>query len=331
MSEKLLSTPKIGRRKWTKPAAYGGLVVILGLLPVVMSSPYVLHILILTFIYIVVTASFHTISVSGQFPLAHAAFMGIGAYLAGMASRWLGWPPWLTIPLAALASAGIGMLIGYPFARLRVLYYALGSLFFGIAVINIIVAITKWTGGWTGLVGIQPIIATTSRMPYYYFFLGLAVISLLALYRFEFSRIGINLKAIAQSYLVASSVGINEAWYRVLVLGVGCFFAGLAGATYAHYNMVLSTGSFNFMATLWIVMYALIGGIDSFAGAIVGTAVLIIIPEVFRSLQTYTPFISAGLLAVVVYLMPHGLVSLPQMIWSRFVERRKNRRVSNAS
>jgi branched-chain amino acid transport system permease protein len=104
----------------------------------------------------------------------------------------------------------------------------------------------------------------------------------------------------------------NGFFSKLLVLGVGCFFAGLAGATYAHYNMVLSTGSFNFMATLWIVMYALIGGIDSFAGAIVGTSVLIIIPEVFRSLQTYTPFISAGLLAVVVYLMPHGLVSFPK-------------------
>ena len=331
MSEKLLSTPKIGRSKWTEPAAYGGLVVIVGLLPLVIRSPYMLHILILTFIYIVVTASFHTISVSGQFPLAHAAFMGIGAYVAGMASRWLGWPPWLTIPLAALASAGMGMLIGYPFARLRVLYYALGSLFFGIAVINVIIAVTKWTGGWTGLVGIQPIIATTSRVPYYYFFFGLAVFSLSALYRLEFCRIGTNLKAIAQSYLIASSVGINEAWYRILVLGVGCFFVGLAGAAYAHYNMVLSASSFNFMATLWIVMYALIGGIDSFAGAIVGTAVLIIIPEVFRSLQTYTPFISAGLLAIVVYLMPHGLVSLPQVIWARFVERRKNRGVSNTS
>jgi branched-chain amino acid transport system permease protein len=78
----------------------------------------------------------------------------------------------------------------------------------------------------------------------------LTVFSLFALYRFEFSRIGTNLKAIAQSHLVASSVGINEVFYRILAVGVGCFFAGLAGATYAHYNTVISYTSFNFSSTV---------------------------------------------------------------------------------
>ena len=84
---------------------------------------------------------------------------------------------------------------------------------------------------------------TGSRVPYYYFFLGLALVSIIALYRFEFSRIGTNLKAIAQSHLVASSVGINEGWYRILAVGVGCFFVGLAGAAYAHYNLVTVTAA----------------------------------------------------------------------------------------
>jgi len=331
MSEKPLSKRTIDGRKWAKPAIYAGLVVIMCLLPLFVSSPYMLHIFILTFIYIVVAVSFRTIAISGQFPLAHAAFMGIGAYLAGMASKYLGWSPWLTIPLAALASAGIGMLIGYPFARLRALYYALGSLFFGITIVNIIIAAKKWTGGWPGLTGIQPLISNASKIHYYYFFLGLTVLCILALYRFEFSRIGTSLKAIAQSYVVASSVGINEAWNRVFVLGVGCFFAGLAGATYGHYNLLLSWTSFNFMATLWIVMYVLIGGTRSFAGPIIGTALLIIVPELFRELKEFVPFISAAMLLIVVFVMPQGLVGLPQLVRSWFKERSERKAVAHAS
>ena len=100
-------------------------------------------------------------------------------------------------------------------------------------------------------------------------------------------------------------------------MAVGCFFAGLAGATYAHYNTVLSYTSFNLAATLWIVIYVLVGGIGSFAGPIVGTVLLIVVPEIFRELKAFVPHVSAGILLLVVYLMPQGLVSLPRIIGSR--------------
>ena len=247
--------------------------------------------------------------------------MGIGAYLAGMASRWLNWPAWITIPSASLVPAGIGMLTGYPFARLRALYYAMGSLFLGIGVLNVIYAGGKITGGYPGLTGIHPMFLA-SKTPYYYFFLALGLASVIALYRFEFSRIGINLKAIDQSHMVASSVGINEVRYRVLVVGVGSFFAGLAGACYAHYNLVLSTSTFNFLATLWLVMYVLIGGINSFAGPIVGTFVLILISELFRDMGMYSPFVPAALLGAVAYILPNGLASLPEVVVSWLLNRK---------
>ena len=332
LSISIPSALRTGRSKWTKPAIVAGLVVIIALLPLLISSPYMLHIFILTLIYTIAAVSLRTIITSGQFPLAHAAFMGIGAFSSGMMAKWLGWSPWLTIPLGALVTMGIGMLIGYPFARLRALYYAMGSLFFGMGIIYILYAGGTWTGGYSGLTGIPPLLPIgTSKVPYYYFFLGLTLVSLIALYRFEFSRIGINLKAIAQSHLVASSVGINEGWYRILAVGVGCFFAGLAGAGYAHYSLVLSGSSFNFLATLWLVMYVLIGGKDSFAGPIIGTVILVLIPEFVRDLKIYAPFISAGILLIVVYLMPQGLVSLPRLIRSAFTERRKGKRITHAS
>jgi branched-chain amino acid transport system permease protein len=332
LSKSTLSENATDKRKWVKPAVYAMLVVITALLPVFFSSAYMLHILILTFIYIVAAVSLHTITISGQFPLAHAAFMGIGAYSAAMASRWLCWPPWITIPMAGLVSMGLGILIGYPFSRLRALYYAMGSLFFGIGVIQIIYAGGIWTGGYSGFTAIPPLFPVgTSKVSHFYFFLALTLVSMIALYRFEFCRIGMNLKAIAQSHLVASSVGINEGWYRILAVGVGCFFVGLAGAGYAHYNQVVSPASFNFLATLWLVMYVLIGGIDSFAGPIIGTIILILIPEFFRDLKTYSPFISAVILLIVVYLMPQGLVGLPQLMRSWYIKSRKREGVAHTS
>jgi branched-chain amino acid transport system permease protein len=187
-----------------------------------------------------------------------------------------------------------------------------------------------WTGGYSGLTGIRPMFVG-SRLSYYYFFFGLALASIVALYRFEFSRIGTNLKAIAQSHLVASSVGINEGWYRILAVGIGCFFVGLVGAAYAHYNLVLSPTSFDLSATLWIVMYVLIGGINSFTGPIIGTGILVLIPEFFRGLKIYSPYISAGILLIVVYFMPQGLVGLPQVVRSWYRGRRPRERVVHAS
>jgi len=210
------------------------------------------------------------------------------------------------------------------------MYYGMVSLFFGTGVLYFIFTFGIWTGSYSGLSGITPILLGP-KMYHYYLFLVITAVCLGAMYRFESSRIGTNLKAISQSYLLASSVGINEAGYRVLALAVGCFFAGVAGALYAHYNLTISYTSFNLNATLWLFMYVLIGGIDSFAGPIIGTALLIVLPEIFRGLKQYAPYISAIILLIVGYGMPTGLVGLPRTIKSWLVPARSGRRETVAA
>jgi branched-chain amino acid transport system permease protein len=323
-------TSATGRKRLVKFAFFLGLIIIVALLPLFVRKIYLLHVFILALIYIIAASSLRLITTSGQFPLAHAAYMGIGAYAAAIPSKWFGWPVWLTIPLGGLVSMGIGILIGYPFARLRALYYAMVSLFFGSGVLYFIFTFGIWTGSYSGLSGIPPILPSP-KIIYYYFFLIVTSLCLLALYRFEFCRIGTSLKAVAQSYLLASSVGINEARYRILALAVGCFFAGIAGAFYAHYNLTISYTSFNLNATLWLFMYVLIGGINSFTGPILGTALMIIVPELFRVLKQFAPYISAIILLIVVYAMPEGLVGLPKLIKLRYMKRKGERRIAHAS
>ncbi len=325
-------TKTTGRgKKWLKPSLYGLAVLLFALLPLFFSSPYALYILILIFVYIIAAESFRIINISGQFPLAHGAFLGLGAYFSAMAAMWLNWPPYVAIPAAAVATMVVGIITGYPFSRLRAFYYAMGTLFFGIGVVFIIEAGGKWTGGYSGMTDTHPIFVGGSNITYYYFFLGLAVFSCIAMHRFEFSRIGMSLKAVAQSPLVASSIGINESFYRILAVAVGCFFVGLAGAAYAPYNMVLSPTSFGFMTTLWIAVYVIVGGIKSFAGPIIGTIIIMLIPELSRGLKLYSPYVSVVILALIIYLMPEGLVSLPKLVREWYSGRRKREKVAPPS
>jgi branched-chain amino acid transport system permease protein len=137
-------------------------------------------------------------------------------------------------------------------------------------------------------------------------------------------------KAIAQSYLVASSVGINEAGFRVLALAIGCFFAGIAGAGYAHYNLVLTSDTFGFLPSIFLVMYMLVGGRDRFAGPIIGTAVLVLVPEFFRWLKEFAPLILGAIMVIVVFLMPQGIAGLFDQIRAKYGEVR-NRKVPGSA
>ena len=135
------------------------------------------------------------IMTSGQIPLAHAAFLGLGAYVSAVLSKHVGLSPWLALIIAALVSMCVGIAISFPFARLKAFYYAMISLFFGVGLLQGIESLGKLTGGLAGITSIPTLFSTGSKVPYYYVFLALTIISSLAiLYRFESCRIGWNLK-----------------------------------------------------------------------------------------------------------------------------------------
>jgi branched-chain amino acid transport system permease protein len=318
------------KSKLAKTAGLVSLVVLLFLLPLFIKQPYYIHIFIITLIYIIVVSSLRTIALSGQVSVGHAAFMGIGAYFSGVLSKELGLNPWLTIPLGGLASMTVAVLVGYPFTRVRAIYFSMVSLLGGMVIVNIIRVAQKWTGA-AGLAGIPPLspiklhglIHITfygQKIPYYYFTLLLTLVCLLVLYRIEHCRIGMTWKAIAQSHFVASSVGINEAGRRVLAFAVGCFFAGISGAWYAHYNLVLTPPTFGFLPSIFLVMYMLVGGHNRFAGPIVGTAILVMVPEIFRGLKEYAPLILGTIMVIVVFLMPQGIAGLFDQIQAKHGE-----------
>ncbi len=311
------------RKNYTQIILYGILICFLLFIPLFFQSPYVLHLFILTLVYIIAAASMRFIMTSGQIPLAHAAFLGLGAYVSAVLSKHVGLSPWLSLFIAAFVAMGVGIFISFPFARLKAFYYAMVSLFFGVGLLQAIESLGKLTGGLAGITAIPTLFNTASKVPYYYCFLALTLVSLVILYRFEVSRIGWNLKAIDQSYLVSSSVGISEVKYRVLAVAIGCFFVGLAGGMYANYNVTLSPSSFDSSVTLWMIIYVTIGGMNNFSGPIIGTAVLFLIPQYFSGLKQYAPFISAAILFLVIFMFRNGLVCIPGLLMA-FYKRKKS-------
>jgi branched-chain amino acid transport system permease protein len=303
-------------------------IVILFILPQLGLSIYFMHILIGVFIWIIVASSLRVLDLSGQGSIGHAAFMAIGAYASGILAKYLGLTPWLTMPIGVLITIIVAFLVGVPFTRVRGIYFTMVSLFFGIGVLAINQVFSKYTGGYSGI-GSIPLLFGYDKTPYYYFSLALMVICLAIMYRLEHSRIGLTWKAVAQSYTVASSIGINEAWQRILCLGVSCTFAAIAGVAYAHYYALLTQETFSFNTSINVFIYMTVGGSGLFAGPILGTAVLLIIPELFRSLREYVPFIFAGILLVVLFLMPQGLAGLPGQLISWFTKLPKIRRDSS--
>jgi branched-chain amino acid transport system permease protein len=311
-----------------KIAVLALITLIMLLLPLLGVSQYYMQVLMGVFIYIVMTSSLRLVSLSGQISLGHAGFMCIGAYASAILAKDLGWTPWLSIPVAALLTFVVALLIAIPFSRLRGLYFTMISLFFGLAVLAVNQVLEHITGGQSGLSGI-PKLFGASPEPYYYFFIGIMIICLCIMYRLEFSRIGLTWKAIAQSAAVASSTGIPETGQRILSFAIGGLFAGLVGAAYAHnIYIVLSVTTFSFFSSIFIFVYLMVGGINSFYGPILGTAVILLLQVFARSLKEYVPFIPAAILLIVLFLMPQGLVSMPAQLKRLFRKIHKNTEIS---
>jgi branched-chain amino acid transport system permease protein len=267
--------------------------------------------------------------------LGHAGFMAIGAYTSALLVMKLGLSSWAALPLGGIAAALLALLVGYPFVRVKRVYFAMLTLFTGEVIRLVILAWRDMTGGSSGLLSIPPPdslsffglfnITFDSKVPYYYFVLVLVLISLLFLYRIESSRVGRTLVAIQQGDFVAESVGIDVTGLKVFAWCVGCFFAGIAGSFYAHYVLNLTPNSFSVLQAIYIVVYMIMGGRRRFSGPILGAFILTLLPEFLRPLKEYQPFVFVGILFLIIFLLPDGLVSLPEAVKSRI---RRLRRTS---
>jgi branched-chain amino acid transport system permease protein len=290
--------------------------------PLVVRSEYVLNVAVLAGIYIILASSLNvTNGYTGLFSFGHAAFYGIGAYTAALLATRLAAPFWLTFPAAGLAAAAIGAAIAVPTLRLRGIFLALVTI--GFQEITFLVTM-NWMSLTRGPLGIPRIpppavhgISFRSNVAYYYLILVLDVAVLFALTRVMTSRIGRTLVAIREDELAAQSCAVPVFRYKVLAFGLATFFAGLAGAFFAHHARFVSADSFRLDETFVILTMLIVGGMGSLVGPVIGAVALVIIPEAFRFFAEYRGVVYGLILIGVVLFRPQGVAGVPGIIQPR--------------
>ena len=295
-----------------KLLAYG-LIVLFAVLPLILSDDYLLRILIMSGIFIILSLSLNLVTgYTGQFCLGWAAFYGIGAYTSALLVMKLDFPFWLSMPLGGLMSAVFGVVLGVPTLRLKDIYLAITTLGFGEIIRLIMLNWTDLTRGSMGLPGIpSPKLFSyefSSNISYCYLIMVLVLITVFAIRRIIDSRIGRALIAIREDDLAAKTMGIDITGYKVLAFAVGAFFAGIAGAFYAHYSSFIDPHTFSFSESIIILAMVVLGGMGSIWGSILGAVVLTIAPEALRELSDYRMIIFGLIMMVVMLVRPQGIM-----------------------
>jgi len=275
---------------------------------------YYIHVFALVLINIILAASLRPSLNCGQLNIGHSAFMCVGAYTSALLAKHYALPFELTLLAGALLATVVGLIVGYPALRLRGVYFAMVTVAF-VEVIRLIAAIwVPLTRGNSGLSGIpKPSllgITLVSKSSQYYLALGLTALALFILWRLERSRLGLTWRSIGLADNLAQSLGVNIAAHKLLAFAVGCFFAGVAGAFYAHFIRFLFPPEFGFLVATNILVYNFVGGRGHFVGPIVGATFLSLLSEPFRGSAYETIFFSIAMLLTILFL-PGGLITLP--------------------
>lgn len=247
-----------------------------------------------------------------QFSLGHAGLMAIGAYTAALINKEFLNSEWYMIPVGVIAAAFVaafaGYLISLPSFRLKGDYLAIVTM--GMAeIVRVVLLNWDYVGGPRGYMGI-------AKFPSFLLSYGFAAILLtftfLTMYRLKFSWFGRNLWAINEDDIAAEVMGLNVAKTKRRAFVISSFFAGLGGGFYAHHLGFISPGSFGFIISVQILIFAVFGGLGSLTGSVIAALFLTFLPEALRSVQVgnldLRMIIFPILLILMMILRPQGLL-----------------------
>ncbi len=269
---------------------------------------------------------------TGQISLGHAAFFGFGAFASAWLNNSWGVPVFWAIPLAGLLTTLVGLLFGIPAARIKGLYLAIAT-FAAQFILEDFFARADWfTGGSAGsLAGGFSLFGydVDGDRGYFYVVLAYVVVMFLLGTNLLRSRDGRAFIAVRDHYLSAEVMGINLTKYRVLSFGVSAFYAGIGGALFGHYLGYVSSEAFTILLSIQFLGMIIIGGMGSVMGTLLGTAFMVLLPEVTQALvstaRDFVPGADESLafikqaaigLAIVLFLIfePDGLAHRWKMI-----------------
>ena len=297
------------------------LVVVLMLLPLVTPGTYATGVMCFVALYGALALGMGLLmEQAGLFSLAHPSFFGLGAYIAGILATREILPPWAGIIVAAVVVALVAYLIGTPLLRLRGYYLACAT--FGLLfIVEIGLAqMGSLTGGHDGLVGIPPLsvfgLTLAGDLHYYYVSWGFCLGCLWFFYNIMNSRIGRAVKALHDSEVAASSVGINVAGFKLQMFVITAIMASVAGSICCFYLQFIAPTMFGFPLLTELLTMIVVGGGTTLYGPVLGSMVITWIREAMHLyLRDILPVMTAevdavffgALIVVILIFMPGGM------------------------
>ncbi|QNA89218.1 branched-chain amino acid ABC transporter permease [Massilia sp. Dwa41.01b] len=282
--------------------------------PYLAGNDYHLTVMSTAYIYAIATIGLNLITgYTGQYNLAHAGFMAVGAYTVGILTVDHGVPFWIAFALSGVVAAVLGFFVGLVSLRLKTHFFSIFTLCVGHIMYLVI---EKWESLTHGTVGIMGIPAPESIGPLdfseprtqYYFVLFFLVASLWIMHRIVRSLLGRTFIAIRNGDELAQALGIDLMRNKLLAFMLSVFFSGMAGGLYAGYVRFLGPGVAGVEHTFDMTMYMLVGGIGTLLGPLLGAIAIPWLTQYLQFLQEYRFVVFGPLLVLLVIFLPYGLV-----------------------
>lgn len=281
--------------------------------PFVIENKFFLDLLVVIALFAVAGMSYDLlVGYAGQFSFAHAGFFALGAYATGISTTSYGLPPLagvaISVVLCALASLGLGTIV----LRLHGLSFAIATLAFTLIVQTLLVAMRDLTGGSLGLVGIPHFsvgaIVFSEVQHYYWLAWSLVIVVLWAGRNVVRSHVGRAYKALHVDEDAAASLGINVFWRKMEVFIVSAAVAGLAGAVLAHHAQYVSPQIAGVVTIVEFLLIITLGGVGTLGGAILGAAVIKVLPHFIQALADFQSLIYGVTLLALLIWLPRGIL-----------------------
>jgi branched-chain amino acid transport system permease protein len=262
--------------------------------------------------------SAYLLLVAGEMSFGQQAFFGVGAYAAGMGTALWGWPLAGAVAFAMALGAGAAWLVGLPTIRLRGLYFAMATLA-AAEMFRILFELLHFQreidgelvgpDGTQGFRGIRWVLERGFEQHEFLALVwGLLAVALAAFALVERSRLGATLRMVGEDPELAAVFGVDVARLKLAVVAAAGALAALGGALYAHHNTYIEPRNFDIMLGVHSLAYALIGGLGTALGPLLGVLVDIGLLESLRVFQGWRMIVFGGLVAVLLIARPRGLL-----------------------
>jgi branched-chain amino acid transport system permease protein len=274
-----------------------------------------------------VALSAYLLLIAGELSFGQQAFFGVGAYAAGVATAMLELPLSAGVAIGMLLGALAAALVGLPTLRLRGLYFAMATLA-AAEMFRILFELLHWQvtvdgervgpDGTQGFRGIRWILERGVEPGAFLALVWVLLAAvLLVFYAVERSRLGTTIRALGEDPALAGALGIDVHRFKLGIVAASGALAALGGALFAHHNTYIEPRNFDIMLGVHSLAYALIGGLGTALGPLLGVVLDLGLLEAGRFLQEYRMIVFGGLVALLLAWRPRGMLDERVMHWLR--------------